>query len=254
MNKRPISERMGRFLALFFWIACWELAAHVVHIPYIFAAPSEVLLRLIELCGELSFWQTLATSFFGITAGLLIALIGGITLAYSAHLSQMLRTLIEPLIYVMKAVPVASFVIVVLLWLPSRYLSLVISCIMALPLVFEHTLLALHTLDQDLMEMAYVFQIPFQQRFVGMYLPHALPHMRAMLNVCIGLSWKSGIAAELIGIVHMTIGAELYQAKMLLDAASVFAWTVALVLLSVSVHMLVRGALEHLERMICGRS
>ena len=41
------------------------------------------------------------------------------------------------------------------------------------------------------------------------------------------MAFKSGIAAEVIGVPDFSIGANLYEAKIYLDTASLFAWTLA---------------------------
>ena len=46
------------------------------------------------------------------------------------------------------------------------------------------------------------------------------------------MSWKSGVAAELIGQYKLSIGNQLYMDKITLDTAGVFAWTVVILLVS----------------------
>ena len=74
--------------------------------------------------------------------------------------------------------------------------------------------------------------MPFARRLRGIYLPAVLPHFRSAASLGLGLCWKSGVAAEVIGIPGGSIGEKLYKAKVYLATPDLFAWTVAIVLLS----------------------
>ena len=52
-------------------------------------------------------------------------------------------------------------------------------------------------------------------------------------KLALGMSWKSGIMAEVIGTPKPSIGREMYAAKSYLQTADLFAWTVVVVILSV---------------------
>ena len=51
-------------------------------------------------------------------------------------------------------------------------------------------------------------------------------------KTALGMSWKSGIAAEVIGIPDSSIGEQLYYSKLYLDTAGLFAWTFVIVVVS----------------------
>ena len=46
------------------------------------------------------------------------------------------------------------------------------------------------------------------------------------------MSWKAGVAAEVIGVVGGSIGEKLYEAKIYLQTGDLLAWTVVIVALS----------------------
>ena len=64
--------------------------------------------------------------------------------------------------------------------------------------------------------------------------------------VGIGFCWKSGVAAEVIGLANNTIGVHLYNAKVYLETPELFAWTVTIILLSVSIEKLLVCVLQKL--------
>lgn len=240
---RPLTWGV-RLLAVAFWLAVWQLAAWAVDARIILVGPLEVLARLCELASTGEFWASVATSLCRIGLGFALGVLGGSALAALASRARAVRELLAPLIGAMKAVPVASFVILVLLWVSSRDLSVVISCVMALPIVYTNVLEGIAQTDAGLLEMAEVFAVRGLDRVRLVYLSQVLPYFRAAVSLALGLSWKAGIAAEVIGLPDLTIGEHLYDAKVYLDTPSLFAWTVAIVVVSVGLTAAVDRALD----------
>lgn len=232
----------ARLAAVAFWLVAWELAARAIDLKIILVGPSQVLARLAELVATGEFWASVALSFGRIALGFLAALALGVALAALASRWRAVRELVAPVMGAVKAVPVASFVILVLLWVSSRELSVVIAFLMALPVVYTNVLEGIEQTDHALLEMAEVFGIRGWERVRLVYAPQVLPYVRAAVSLGLGLSWKAGIAAEVIGLPDFTIGEHLYDAKVYLDTPSLFAWTVAIVALSALVEWaVVRG-------------
>ena len=151
---------------------------------------------------------------------------------------------------VVKASPVASFIILLLIWVPSHSLSVAISFMMALPIIYVNLFEGLYATDPAMLELADVFGVPTARRVRYLYLSQLLPYLRSACAVSIGLCWKSGIAAEVIGIPKGSIGERLYQAKIYLDTPDLFAWTVVIVLLSMLFGWLFLSALDALVRRV----
>ena len=86
--------------------------------------------------------------------------------------------------------------------------------------------------------MAKVFRVPLTRQLRGIYLPAVLPHFRSAASLGLGLCWKAGIAAEVIGLPAGTVGEALYNAKVYYETADLFAWTVVIVAMSVVVEKL----------------
>ena len=134
---------------------------------------------------------------------------------------------------VIKAVPVASFIILALVWLNSRSLSLFISALMVFPPVYLNVLEGIRRTDGQLLEMARVFRVPFSRRLRYIYLPQIMPYFRTAVSLGLGLCWKAGAAAEVIGLPAGSVGERLYTAKVYFQTPDLFAWTVTIVAVSV---------------------
>ena len=150
--------------------------------------------------------------------------------AAAAYAFPRFRVLLQPLVSAIKAVPVASFIILALVWVRSSYLSVLISAMMCFPAVYLGVLEGAGAADPKLLEMASVYSMSFWHRLIGIYVPAVLPSFRAAVKLALGLCFKSGIAAEVIGLPKGTVGDYLYHAKIYFETADLFAWTVTVVL------------------------
>ena len=121
----------------------------------------------------------------------------------------------------------------------------------AFPVLYQNTLTGLCHTDPQLLEMARLFRVPFARRLWGIYLPSAMPYLRSGMNIAIGLCWKSGVAAEVIGMPSGSIGEKLYQAKIYLETPDLFCWPLTIVLLSVGCEKLLSLLVGLIERRLC---
>ena len=141
--------------------------------------------------------------------------------------------MLYPAVATVKAVPVASFVILSMVWLNARSLAVFIAFLMAFPAVYLGTLEGLEQADRQLLEMAAVFRVPLSRQIGGIYLPKLLPCFRTAVSLSMGLCWKAGIAAEVIGLPSGSLGDRLYKAKVYFLTEDLFACTAAIVALSI---------------------
>ena len=226
-----------RVWAIIFWLIVWQLAAMVLHAAYphgalLLPSPLAALARLMALAGTAAFWRAIGTSSMHILGGFLLSCALAVVLAaFSARFSRV-EELLAPLVAAVKTVPVASFIILTLIWLSSRTLPLFIAALMVFPPVYLNVLEGIRRTDTSLLEMARVFRVPFSRTLRGVYLPQVLPYFRSAVSAALGLCWKAGTAAEVIALSSGSIGEKLYNAKIYFQTADLFAWTAAIVLIS----------------------
>ncbi len=239
-NKKPIFSAV----AVIFWLIVWQLLSLAVASKVILPGPWEVLKALARLVVEASFWKTVGNSFLHIVLGFVCAVVLGVALAVLSYNFRPANILISPLMRLIKAVPVASFIILVLLWINSRQLPMVISALMVLPVIYINVLTGIESTDKKLLEMAEVFRLNRSKRLKYIYIPAVRPHFISAVNVGLGFCWKSGIAAEVIGLTPNAIGTKLYESKLYLMTDELFAWTVVIVMVSVAFEKIVMKLLK----------
>lgn len=225
-------RRRVLFLSVLFYLLLWQIVAVSVGQDILLVSPIKVIVRLSELIKDPSFWQSIMFSTLRIALGFFSALALSLLFAVLSARFAAVRILLYPLVSAIKATPVASIVIVILIWISSRNLSIVISFLMVFPIFYSNILEGILNTDKELLEMAKVFQLSSAKRLKAIYFPCVLPYFRSASTVALGLCWKSGVAAEVIGIPVGSIGEKLYEAKVFFATEDVFAWTVTIILLS----------------------
>ena len=208
-----VRKNAVRLWAVVFWLVVWQLGSMAFGQTLLLPSPLAVLLRLASLAATVEFWSAVGWSAARILGGFALSCLAAVLLA-------------------VPAVPVASFIILALVWLNSRQLSLFIAGLMVFPTVYTNVLTGIGQTDPKLLEMARVFRVPLARQVTGIYLPAILPYFRAACSLSLGLCWKAGIAAEVIGLPGGSLGERLYTAKVYFQTEDLFAWTAVIVAVS----------------------
>lgn len=217
---------------ILFWLLLWQLVSLLVHNSVMLVGPIETAESLVRLVKTADFWKSVWYTFWRIGLGFAAASCLGILLAFLSAGHPVLREFLSPLFAALKSVPVASFVILLLVWFGSKNLSFFTAFLVVLPILYGNTLEGLLAADKKLLEMAQVFRIPFGARLRYILLPGLVPFWKSAFSLALGMSWKAGVAAEVIGQPLCSIGNRLYQAKIYLETGDLLAWTVVIILAS----------------------
>jgi NitT/TauT family transport system permease protein len=231
--KRYFSQYGLKVFAVCFWLLIWEGVSRWIGQDILLVSPTTVLVTLFGLINRLEFWQTILFSSLRIVIGFLLALFTGMLLAVGAHKFRLIKELIAPLMKIIQAMPVASFIILALIWIDKENLSVLASFLMVMPLIYTNVAQGIMSADEKLLQMAKVFQLGWIKRLKAIYIPAVLPYLMSAVTVGLGLCWKAGIAAEVIGIPTGSIGERLYEAKLYLATNELFAWTIVIIVISI---------------------
>ena len=221
-----------------FWGLVWFLLSKKIGNEFLFPSPSSVLQELWRLMGEKAFWLTTSISLLRVLWGILISWVIGTLLAYLLHTSRILNALISPLITAIKATPVASFIILALLWFDRGILPVFITALIVIPIVWANVTEGIHSVDKQLVDVANVYHFSIKKRILRLYVPSVAPYFMAACKSSLGMAWKAGIAAEVLATPDHSIGVELYYSKTYFEHATLFAWTLVVILLSIVIEKL----------------
>ena len=241
-----------RMMAVGFWLAVWQAAAMAIGQEVFLVSPVQALRCLLRLLPQADFWHRVGFSAGRILLGFGLGVVCSAALAVAAEICPAAEILIAPVLQLVKATPVASFIILALVWVRGSSLSVLISFLMVLPVLYGAVRTGIRAADPQLLEMAKVFRLPLGRRLRAVWLPAVLPAFRQGCSVALGICWKSGVAAEVIGLPNGSIGDALYRAKITLSTGELFAWTFVIILLSAAFEKLFLRALDAVSRALIG--
>lgn len=238
-------------LPLVFWLGVWQLAGWLVErsvegrgnellLPY----PTSVAKALLRLVVTGDFWRSVGASLLRIFYGLAAGVLTGTLLAALTAAIPLADRLLSPAIRVIRATPVASFILLILLWTSRDAVPVIVSALMVLPVVWETMFQGIAAVDGKLLELARAYRFSRWKTVRLIYLPSLKPYFSAALTNAVGLAWKSGSAAEVLCLPKAALGSRIYQAKLYLEIPELFAWTVTVVCLSLALEKLLGLALR----------
>lgn len=235
-------------LPLAFWLAVWQLAALAVGKELLLPGPWAVTVRLLALAATAGFWRAAALTLLRVFAGMAIGAALGVLLAVLTCVSVWCDRLLSPLVKVVRATPVASFILLVLLWVSSGRVPAVISALMVLPVIWGSVSKGIRETDPQLLELARAYRFGAWKTLRLVRVPCVLPYFTSAAETALGLAWKAGVAAEVLCYPKWAVGSEIYRARLSFETADLFAWTAVVIALS----FLVESALARLLRKAAG--
>lgn len=229
-----------------FWIAVWQLLYILINKDILIASPLQVLARIKIWFTDYEYTRIILNTILRIFIGFASALIAGISIAVLTSYSAVLRALIKPIIHIVRAIPVASFIILVLLWVKSLMVPSVITFLTVLPIIWENIDRGINQTDKDLLEMGEAYRLSHYKKLTSIYVPSVMPYFAAACSTGLGFAWKSGIAAEVIAVTRQSIGGQIYNSKIYLETADLFAWTFIIIVISLLIEVLMSGMFKRI--------
>ncbi len=222
------------------WLSIWEVLALAINEELLFASPYRVLLALGRMCCKLTFWETILFSILRILGGFLLGYVLSVVLSVLTYRFPFFETFIRPAISVVKATPVASFIILALIWSDKNFVPVIICVLMVTPIVWSNLTTGLKNVDGGLLSMAQVYGMTTIEKVKHIYIHSIAPYNFSAIGSGLGLCWKAGIAAEVICRALPSIGNSIWETKFYLITDEMFAWTTVVVILSVIFDKLTR--------------
>lgn len=234
--------------AIAFWVFIWFLVAKRIGLEIIFPSPSAVLHALRQLIVLPQFRTVVAASLIRVAYGIIISIAVGCILAYLISVSKVLDALFSPLLSVMKATPIAAFIVIAWLWIHTSLLPILITALIIIPIITSNVSQGILSVDKDLREVTKIYKFSIPKRLVRLYIPSVAPYFLAACKASLGMAWKASVSAELLVASKNSIGYEMLRSKQGFETAYVFAWTLIVILLSIILEKLTLALLNLLGR------
>lgn len=233
IDKKTLSVRaLTRCAPVAFWLVVWQVVSMLDSSGILLCGPLDALLALCRLSSTQTFWSSIWFSTLRIVAGVLLGyIIAGVLAAASWHTSTV-RILLQPALLAIKSTPVACVVVILLIWTGAANVSVITVLLLVVPAIYFALCAGLDNMDAGQRDLFEIFGARGRRRFFALIWPAILPYLEAASSTVLGMSWKAGIAAELIGVPAGSLGERIYQAKLLLETPDLFAWTFCVICLS----------------------
>jgi len=237
-HKPRIPSFLRKLAVAAVWLAVWQLAYMAVRQEILLPSPVQTVLTLWGLGHLGEFWISALMSLFRIVEGFVLGVAAGAVLGVLTARFSLLYDFFHPAISVIKSTPVASFIILALVWIKKPGVPVFIAFLMVLPIIWANVSEGIHQTDGDLLEMASLFRFSRKKLVSKVYVPSTLPYFFAGCTTSLGLAWKAGIAAEILSLPAHSIGSQLYYSKIYIETPDLFAWTAAVIIMSITLEKL----------------
>ena len=244
-------KHIRRIVIVLIWLLIWQFASMMTGLELLLASPVAVLKTIMNMLVSQQFYVTLMHSMINIGTGLMAGIVFGVILGICAAKYKLVAEFIEIPLQLMKALPVAAFIILLLMWFGSN-VSRIISAMVVIPMVVTGVTDGIKNTDIKLIQMARVYNMSTFNRFRYIYMTGVYPYLSSQLKIALGMCFKAGISAEIIGLVSNTIGTSMYYAKMYLLSSELFAWSIVIILVSLLVEKIILKIFNVIYRCLQG--
>ncbi len=232
-RKFMLTKLLPYAIALLLWFVIWQAVAVNIGIELILPTPKATFTKLFELIQTKAFASAVLASMRRVLSGFAIGALAGALVGAVSFFLPFAETFFSPLLKTVRATPVSSFILLVVLWMKTDRVPIFIAFLMVLPIVSQNVLTGLKNTSQSLTEASKMYGLSFPKRLRVLYIPTALPYFGASCSTALGLAWKAGIAAEVLCVCRNSIGEKLYESRLYFESAELLAWTVGVIALSI---------------------
>ena len=233
---------------LLFWITVWQILSMIINHTYFLPSVPETFSALFMLLRTEKFFKIVFLTMLRVIIGLTLGIVFGILLAFLSHISVVVKDITTPLMSIIKSTPVATFIIILWVMMDGSSLAVFIAVLMVMPIIWQNMMDGYNSINRELSEVCDVFEFSFIKRMRILILPILIKYLIPGIITASGLAWKSEIAAEIIAYTKNSIGHHINDAKYNFDTATVFAWTLIIIVMSIVIEKITKYFLGRYRR------
>lgn len=230
--QKDAGKKIQGLFVVFFWLMVWQLITVIVKEPLLLQGPIDVLLQLTKDIQTKEFYFTILSSLLRMISGFFIGFMLGLFIGGLSFFFRLVKIFVEPLVAILKAIPIVSYVILILIWSGSSNLSVYMGILVVFPVVYTSVVAGFESIDNKMLELCTVYALRMRKKYHLVYRPALWPHLNSALKISVGMGFKAAVAAEVIGTPEFSIGEKIYMAKIHFQTAEIFSWTLVLILFS----------------------
>lgn len=221
-------------------LVLWLLFSIKIDNAIILPNPFDVFSELAYILTDGDSLMIIAHTLTRLFVSLGVAFILGVVLGLLGGLNKKLDLLIRPVVTVVRTLPVASIIIVLLIWFGYQKAPYVITILVIMPVIYESVVNGLNSIDNDYHDVISVYY-GFDIRLIKMvYLPLISPFILTSVIQSLGLGIKVLVMAEMLSQTRNSIGYIIYLERLNIEIARLFAWTIVLILIVSIIELFIR--------------
>lgn len=232
MKNSILLSKYRNFFIIIFWITVWEILSLIINQEIYLPSPVSTFKSLYDLLFDKTTYVTILYSTYRTVTGFLISTFLGVMLGFMCGLNKSVYNLLNPLVNIIRTVPVMSIIIIAIMWFKDTNVPVFVAFLMCFPIIWTNTIQGIDSTDSKLLQMCKIYNIKKIRVIKSVYFYSALPYIKAGMVSALGISWKVTSAAEVLSLPKYSIGRFLYDSKVYLEIPDLFAWTIIIILLS----------------------
>ncbi|MEU8192238.1 ABC transporter permease [Microbispora amethystogenes] len=209
---------------------------------YVLPRPTQILDAFVAQLGSPAFWSNVRVTVTEALTGFVIAAVGAVLVGTFVAQVRVVERTVMPYVVAIQTIPKVAIAPLMVVWFGFGAESkIIMAAVIAFFPVLVNVIAGLKSADADKVEMLTSFGASKFQIFRMVRLPSALPFIFAGLDIGVVFSILGAIVGEFIGAKE-GLGYQLLQANYNFDIPGLFAVLLALSVLGIVAHLIVRYA------------
>lgn len=201
----------------------WAVAYFAVGNALLVPSFKDCVVAFGDLMTESGFWTAFSWSCFRVVIAFSVSLVLGAIFAVISYLVPAFYRFFSVIVAFLRTVPTLAVLLIVIVWAGAGMAPVIVALLSLFPMLYTAVYTALSGVDEDLVEMSKVYNVPLKKRIVQLYLPAALPYATREAGAALSFAVKLVVSAEVLAATYNSLGGMMQEAKIYLDMPLLFA-------------------------------
>lgn len=200
VRRKRIPVNIARLLVALSSLALWEFVARADIVDeFWISKPSDIVPAMFEFLSTSAGWYAVAVTVYEAGMGLLLALVFGILTGFLITRSEYLKSIMNPFVGVMNAVPRLALIPLFIVWFGIDSLSKVMMVFMiCFFVIVVNTISAIESVDRELVTVARLLGATDSDIRRKVLIPSSIPWIFAATRISVGNAFGGAVVAEMV--------------------------------------------------------